>query len=265
MSGGGLKRIAATVATAVVAATSCGASNPVEPDAQPVVNVVRSADIPRQYEYVYMPASPSPFLACLDGVDWVEASVDWDRGIIRLQPRRDAPAIFVTDEIVVVMHPGTPDVFAWSTDLDSEPLADVFGTSVATFIETGTRAPDPNTTIEAMLDIAVDVRVAPTPVGIVGQTITITVDPDRFNAGSDREAGQPAPAITATVDGGGLVTGYVVSDPSAASQRDVAANYSVLVDYAPSQQLSVPDVGSERLTIDEVDYPTAQDSCEFEG
>lgn len=260
-----MMRVAAAGFVAAVAVVACGSTSPIDDQAQPVVDALRAAEVPRQYRSTYVPASPSPYLACLQGVEEVEVSVDWDLGVVRLQPRRDAPAVFVTETTIVVDHQDSPDALAWSADLDSDSLADVFGTSLGTFIETGIRSPDPNATIDALIDIAVSVQLTRPPRGFVGDAITITVDRSQFNTASSREDGSPAPRIIATIDGNGLVTGLLVSDPTADTDPDPVTNYAVVTDYQPAPTLRVPQVDERRSSVDDIAYPPAETSCQFEG
>lgn len=250
---------------AVLAIAGCGSTNPIDDRAQPVVDELRSAEVPRQYRSTYIPASPSPFLSCLQGVEEVEMTVDWELGVVRLQPRRDTPAVFVTETMIVVDNRRSPELLAWSVDLDSDALADVFGASVGALIETGIRSPDPNVTIDALIDIAISVQLTQPPGGLVGESISITVDRERFNAESGREPGSPAPRIVATINGDGLVTGYVVSDPSEDSDPDPDTNYAVVTDYEPAPSHSVPAGGERRSSIKDIAYPSPEDSCQFEG
>lgn len=260
-----MKRVAAAGFMAAVSVVACGSTNPIDDQAQPVVDALLAAEVPRQYQSTYVPASPSPYLACLEGVEEVEVSVDWDLGVVRLQPRRDAPAVFVTETTIVVDHQDSPDVVVWSADLDSDSLSEVFGTSLGAFIETGIRSPDPNATIEALIDIAVSVQLTQPPRGLVGEAIAITVDRNQFNTASNREDGSRSPRIVATIDGNGLVTGFLVSDPTAGSDPVPVTNYAVVIDYGPAPTLRVPQVEEGRSSVDDIAYPSAETSCQFEG
>ena len=260
-----MKRVAAAGFVAVVAVVACGSTSPIDDQAQPVVDALRAADVPRQYQSTYVPASPSPYLACVQGVEEVQVSVDWDLGVVRLQPRRDAPAVFVTETTIVVDHQDSPDALAWSADLDSDSLTDVFGTSLGAFIQTGIRSPDPNATIDALIDIAVSVQLTQPPRGLVGDAIAITVDRSQFNTASNREDASPAPRIIATIDGSGLVTGFLVSDPTADTDPDPVTNYAVVTDYQPAPTLRAPQIEEERSSVDDIAYPPPETSCQFEG
>ena len=260
-----MRTVAAGLMATAISLLACSPTTPIDDQAQPVVDALRAAEVPRQYRSTYVPESPSAYLACLQGVEEIEMTVDWDLGVVRLQPRRDAPAVFVTETTIVVDHQAAAVALPWSADLDADSLGDVFGTSLGAFIETGIRSPDPNATVEALIDIAVSVQLTQPPSGLVGDAIVITIDANQFNTASNRENGAPAPRFIATIDANGLVTGFLVSDPKADSGPDPVTSYAVVTEYEPAPTLGVPQAEQALSSIHDVAYPSAETSCRFEG
>ncbi len=150
----------------------------------------------------------------------------------------------------------------------------MFGEILTSYIVTGIDEPDLRATVLAAIDTAATVDTTPTPFGLDGEAIEITIDPDLYldelAAGgvtvTDNERSR-IPTITAAIDPFDRVTGLVV-DPDA--NRDEGTDdehrdrYVVTATYDDLEPLEVPDAGNRTVGgLDDVDYPDSDESCTF--
>ncbi len=263
------RSITLTVFAVAILATGCAGGDPVAPDVRPLVDAIERADSPARYRFNFVPASPSPFVACLAGVDEIEGVLDVGAGAIRLQPRREAPEILVTTTELLVARAGSESWMStpWDPAMDGGLLAAIFGETMAGRILVGFRSPDPNAIAMAAIDIADSVVPASTPRGSVGESLEIVVNQREFadrtgDLTGDAEDGLPPPLrliVSATQEG--LVTSIFVN---AGPDGDSTTNYAISASYDDIPRLVIPSEELREATaLEEVEYPDAQSSCAF--
>lgn len=240
-------------------------------------NAWTSNSSPQRWDFAYQPDSASPYADCLSGLDAVEGSVDTTNGMVRLAPRRNAPPLIVTDNSLLVAQSNQLD--SWldiplDASLDDDLLAEMFGEILTSYIVTGIDEPDLRATVLAAIDTATTVDTIPTPFGLDGEAILITLDPDLYldelAAGgvtvTDDERSRTL-TITAVIDSFGQVTGLVV-DPGATGDDGTDGEhrdrYVVTATYDELETLDLPDATSRTVSgLDDVDYPGPDESCTF--
>lgn len=269
------------VTVMIFAATFAGCgdtSSDVASDAAaPIVDRLTNTPSPQRWDFTYQPDSASPYADCLSGLDAVDGSIDTTNGVLRVIPLRDAPALIVTDTSLLVAQNDQPG--SWlDVPLDPSPdeplLVGMFGEILTSYIVTGVDEPDLRATVLAAIDTATSVDTTPTPFGLDGEAIEITIDPDLYldelAAGgvtvTDDERSR-IPTITAVIDSLGRVTGLVVdpgatgSDGTDAEHRD---RYVVSASYDELEPLAIPDATDRTVSgLDDVDYPSPDESCTF--
>ncbi len=257
----------------------CGdsSSDVASDEAAPIVDRLKNTPSPQRWDFTYQPDSASPYADCLSGLDAVEGSIDTTNGVLGLAPRRNAPPLIVTDTSLLLAQSNQPD--SWidiplDPSLDEARLVEKLGEILTSYIMTGVEEPDLGTTVLAAIDTATSVDTAPTPFGLDGEAIEITMDPDLYLAElaaggvtvTDDERSQ-IPTITAVIDSLGRVTGLVV-DPSATGDDGTDAEhrdrYVITATYDELEPLDVPDATNRTVGgIDDVDYPSPEESCTF--
>lgn len=273
-----LMRVVTVMIFAATFAGCGGTSSDVASDgAAPIVDRLTNTPSPQRWDFTYQPDSASPYADCLSGVDAIDGSIDTTNGVLRLNPQRDAPALIVTGTSLLVARSNQPD--SWlEMPLDPSPdeplLVEMFGEILTSYIVTGVDEPDLAATVLAAIGTATSVDTAPTPFGLDGEAIEITIDPDLYLdelaaggvAVSDDERSR-IPTITAVIDSLGRVTGLVVDagatgdDANAAEHRD---RYVVSASYDGLEPLAVPGVAARTAGgIDDIDYPEPDESCRF--
>ena len=263
------RSIALTVFVVAVLASGCAGDDPVDPEVRPLVDAIETADSPARYRFNFVPASPSPFVACLAGIDEIEGVLDVDAGAIRLQPRRNAPEILVTttELLVATADSDTWVSTPWDPAMDQEVLEAIFGETLAGRIVVGFRAPDPNTTAIAAIDVAESVLPVATPPTVMGESFEILVDQREFadqtadatSGSADRSV--PLLRLTVSATKEGLVTSIFVD---AGTDGGSTTNYAISATYEDVPSLLIPpEAQREATTLAEIDYPDAQSSCAF--
>ncbi|NNF63102.1 MAG: hypothetical protein HKN07_02480 [Acidimicrobiia bacterium] len=235
-----------------------------------LIDAIEEADVPDRYAFSFVPDGPSPFVACLAGVDEIDGVVDVTARAVKLNPRRVAPEIIVTEDELFVGDLES-EIWArvgWSPTLDQERLTSIFGETLAERIVVGFRSPDPNATALGAIEVADSVMPANTlERSEASESFVVEIDEEAF-AGlpSDGESDDVGPAldqirlvVTATPEG--LVTSTVVT---AGSDSESYANYVIHVTYDDVPGVLVPPFEDQRHTsLSDLQYPDAQSSCAF--
>ena len=272
-----MRVVTATILAATFAGCGDESSDVASDQAAPIVDRLTNAPSPQRWDFTYQPDSASPYADCLSGLDAVDGSIDATNGVLRVAPRRTAPPLLVTDTSLLVAQSDRLD--SWldiplDESLDEDQLVEMFGEILTSYIVTGIDEPDLRATVLAAIDTAATVDTAPTPFGLDGEAVEITIDPDLYldelAAGgvtvTDDERSR-TPTITAVIDSLGRVTGLVVdpgatgSDGTDGEHRD---RYVVTASYDELEPLEVPDATNRAVSgIDDVDYPSPDESCTF--
>ncbi len=265
----------AHIAVAGVVFIACGADvTPIDPDAAPIVEAIAAAPAPQRWSFNYRATSPSPYISCLTGIDQVSGIIDLSTGVVLVEPDRVAPVILVTDSTIWVANDLGAESWsevAWDAESDGSRLVDVFGEIAAGYIDTGLQAPDPNMTSLAFISIAERVEVAESRPGLNGQTISVTVDEDRYLQ-ELAAAGEPAspdgdvaiPAIRITVGTDGRVTALEVSVDGQTGEAH-GGGYVKTFEYADRQvEVPAPEL-VEQVPFGSLEYPEPATSCRFQS
>lgn len=275
---GSNRRRAGLVVVLVVLGTACGAGQPVVgPAARPIVDRIGAAPEIRQWTFTFKPHSGSPYVGCLSGIDEVEGVVDLDAGAVQVEPSRDAPPVIVTESsLLVATDSGGGQLWQEAPLVDGsggEYLGEMFGRSLAGFIANGVGEPSPNMTVDAVLDVAASIQRA-TGSGESGDTLVITVDPDRYrdelvSAGQQSGPEDPTPRFLVSVDEIGRVTALEVDTESAVPGEEGGGHgdgYVLLASYEPSRSIAVPDPSSRVSgAVEDIRYPPPGTGCVFES
>ena len=267
-----LREVAARAASVLVLATgltACAGGPDVTPDAAAVIQRLEAVEPMRRWTFSYRPDSPSPYLACLQGIDEITGSVDVAEGIVWLQPSRDAPAIAVTEDTIAVPDPEIPGSWLatpWPTK-DDEALTDMFGETLAGHIRTGLRLPDPNMTVMEMFTVATSVETADDNRQEGSDTLVIVADIERFNdaANSDVEP-LDALTVTAVVDPTGRVTTMIVDASPIAQSESTSPHrnrYAITANYDGLDPFDAAPTNAVIVDPADLQYPNPQSSCEF--
>lgn len=263
------------VAIAGVVLAACGTGvDPIDADAAPIVDAVAAAPEPQRWSFSYRATSSSPYISCLNGIDQVSGTIDLSTGVVLVEPDRLAPAILVTESTIMVANDPEAESWsesAWQTGSDRSQLVEVFGQIAAGYIDTGLRAPDPNMTSLAFIGIADRVEAVETRHDLSGQTISVTLNKDRYLAElaaggdlADTEGGVPIPTIRITVGSDGRVTALEVRIDGQASEAH-EDSYVTTFQYGESQ-IDVPRPELvERVPFSSLQYPQPASSCRFQS
>ncbi|MBT8241889.1 MAG: hypothetical protein HKN03_01230 [Acidimicrobiales bacterium] len=246
--------------------TGCGSSPTIDSSVEELVASVVENPGPEVFSIDFVPVNPSPYVACLQGIDEVRAVIDRPGGIIRLQPRRSAPPILVAPDRVLVESQEAGDWFELPlpTASDRPALEQVFGTSLAGFIMNGVAEPNLNETAAALLSVADEVGTAPTPVGLPGSSFEVIVDSDKYLAESGGGSDVPIPTATVTATASGEVTGIAIARSATGSAEDEGGPYALVGRPFEELLVQLPDENMVReQTLSEVLYPRPQQSCRF--
>ena len=263
------RSIALTVLVVTVLATACAGDDPVDPEVRPLVDAIEKAGSPARYRFNFVPASPSPFVACLAGIDEIEGVLDVGAGAIRLQPRRNAPEVLVTTTELLVARADSETWMStpWDPAMDRELLEAIFGETMAGRIVVGFRAPDPNAIAVAAIDVADSVLPIATPLTAMGESFEILVNQREFadltadSTGDGASGSAPQLRLTVSATQDGLVTSILVD---AGPDGDSATNYAISATYEDAPRLVIPpQAQQEPATLEEIEYPDAQSSCAF--
>ncbi len=266
-------RAVALVSSAALLLAACGTASPIAPSVRPVVERLDKAVVPPRWSFRYIPNSASPFLACLAGIDEVSGVMDIENGVVFLEPNRDAPPIVVTDTsfMIAANNSGSRQwtEVPWNAENDRRSLAPLFGDVLTGFIADGIRAPDLNLTALAAVSIAESVEPADTPIGLVGDSFTVTMDSERYRAELEAE-GAPVPdqtpSLTATVNPDGLVIALAIGTAASSPADDEphGSGYFVTAAFDEVNPVLVPDAAIRRTTsLSAVLYPGPDESCSF--
>lgn len=248
-----------------IVGAGCGASVEVDSGVEALVEAVTDADAPNVFGVSFVPVSPSPYLACLQGTDEVNVAVDRNMGVAFIQARREVPPIMVTADKVFI---GTGNSGRWwsiamPAESDRAQVEVKFGTSLADFIYSGISEPSLNETVVALLDVATTVDASPTPAGVVGESFELTVDRGRYLSqtdGGDEESPIPQVTVSARVDG--IVTGILVRPSS--DTDDVGGPYMQTTNPQATIEIEIPDdLKNDPALLAEVPFPAPLDSCRF--
>ena len=263
------RSIALAVFVVAVLASGCAGHGPVDPEVRPLVDAIEEAGSPARYRFNFVPASPSPFVACLAGIDEIEGVLDVGAGAIRLQPRREAPEILVTTTELLVARADSETWMStsWDPAMDRELLEVIFGETLAGRIVVGFRAPDPNAIAMAAIDVADSVLPVSTPPGALGESFEILVNQREFadrtgdSTGDSDDGSVPRLRLIVSATQEGLVTSIFVD---AGPDGDSTTNYAISATYEDVPSLLIPpEAQREPTTLEEIDYPDAQSSCAF--
>jgi len=272
------RHVLSLLIAAALIGTGCGTSpRVIAADAQPIVDRILAADPLERWTFSYRADTASPYLTCLGGIDEVQGVIDVSDKVLRLEPNRDAPPVTVTDASVLVPDPSEPETWheiAWTPTLDPARLQPIFGEVLAGYIAAGLRAPDLNLTTQAAIDIASSVEATDPPFQLTGDTIRITVDPDRYlqeleanDADISNDERDRVPTFTAVVDALGRVSALVVDTgptPSGQSEADHRNRYIVTAHFDNLEPIAPPPAEDRNpATLADISYPTPDASCEF--
>ena len=257
-----------------IAASGCGAVSPnVTADAAAVIERMDTADPILQWRFTYRPDSPSPYLACLQGIDEITGDVDVADGVLWLQPHRDAPAIAVTERTIAVPDPHSPGSWLaapWPST-DNEALSNLLGETLAGHAATGLRLPDPNMTVTEILTVASSVETTGTTTPNGSNTLSITVDVERFNNRRSEASDSTADpleflTVTAVIDPAGRVTTMIVDASQPVPNEESSPHgdrYIITAEYDNLDPIEAAPRRSTTVSAADLRYPDAQSSCEF--
>jgi len=246
------RSIALAVFVVAVLASGCAGHGPVDLEVRPLVDAIEEAGSPARYRFNFVPASPSPFVACLAGID-----------------RREAPEILVTTTELLVARADSETWMStsWDPAMDRELLEVIFGETLAGRIVVGFRAPDPNAIAMAAIDVADSVLPVSTPPGALGESFEILVNQREFadrtgdSTGDSDDGSVPRLRLIVSATQEGLVTSIFVD---AGPDGDSTTNYAISATYEDVPSLLIPpEAQREPTTLEEIDYPDAQSSCAF--
>ncbi len=264
----------AALCTTVASVACVRTVDVVDPAAAPVVEAMVSAPETQRWSFNHRATSASPFISCLNGIDQVSGVIDVSAGLALVEPDRVAPPILVTDSTILLANDLESESWSeapWNAESDSSDLVEVFGEIAASYINSGIRAPDPNMTSLAFVSIASRVELVETRPGLSGQTISITVDDDRYLEELATEADRtysggevPIPAIRITVGGDGRVTALEVRIDGQVSEVH-GDGYVTTFDYPPSPIDAPAAELVQQVPFDSLQYPEPANSCRFQS
>lgn len=247
----------------------CSTSSHIDPAVRELIDVIERVDVPDRYAFSFVPDSPSPFVACLAGVDEIDGVVDAAARAVQLKPRRAAPEVIVTEDELFVADLES-QIWAkaeWSPSLDQGLLTSIFGETLAERIVVGVRSPDPNATALGAIEVADSVM----PVGASDtravESFVVEIDEEALAGLASADVSDDSgPAIeeirlvvTATPEG--LVTSTAVTTGSVSESY---ANYVIHVSYENVPGVVLPPSENQRpVSLSDLQYPDAQSSCSF--
>ena len=250
-------------AALVLLVAGCGASadRVISAEARPILERLQSAPIPEAWSFDYVPLSASPYVSCLNGVDQVSGVIDLQTDAIRLQPDRVAPPLLATNTLLLVEESDGIWGATSISEFENDSLEELFGQIVAGYLATGTRAPDPNLTVLALAEVAIEITVTDPPRGFEGETIAIRLDPAKY-AAEVEAVDSTVPQVRATIDPTGNVTALIVE--AEANGETHADGYVLRIEMLTGGDLVVPGAEQQNLVAaSDVRYPDPTTSCRF--
>ncbi len=269
-----IDRAGSLLLVTAIATSGCGAASPnVTPDAAAVIERMDTADPTLRWRFTYRPDSPSPYLACLQGIDEITGDVDVAEGVLWLQPHRNAPAIALTERKIAVPDPDSPGSWLavpWPST-DNETLSNLLGETLAGHAATGLRLPDPNMTVTEILTVASSVETMGTTTPNGSNTLSITVDVERFNNRRSEASDSTADpleflTVTAVIDPAGRVTTMIVDASQPVPNEESSPHgdrYIITAEYDDLDPIEAAPRRSTTVSTADLRYPDAQSSCEF--